>query len=112
MTGANFIGNTRAVEPEEKRNIMSIPSKEELREAARILKTKNSKIRERREAGKILAASGGGHKGGVNRARNLTPEERTAIARLGGQARGEQRRAERDLRNAQAKLNSFKKNKG
>jgi len=88
---------------------MTIPSKEELREAARVLKTKTSKPRERREAGRILAASGGGRKGGLNRARNLTPEERSAIARLGGQARGAQRRAERDLREAQAKLDSFKK---
>ena len=90
---------------------MIIPTKEELREAARVLKTKTSKTRERREAGKVLAASGGGRKGGLNRARNLTPEERSAIARLGGQARQEQRRAERDLRNAQAKLDSFKKKK-
>lgn len=90
---------------------MITPSKDELREAARILKTKTSKARERREAGKVLAASGGGRKGGLNRARNLTPEERSAIARLGGQARQEQRRAERDLRNAQAKLESLKKKK-
>lgn len=90
---------------------MNIPTKEELREAARVLRTKTSKMRERREAGKVLAASGGGQKGGLNRARNLTPEERSAIARLGGQARQEQRRAERDLRNAQAKVDDLKKKK-
>ena len=90
---------------------MNTPSKEELREAARVLRTTTSKARERREAGQVLAASGGGQKGGLNRARNLSPEERSAIARLGGVARGEQRRAERDLRQAQARLDSFKKKK-
>ena len=88
---------------------MAKPTKKELSEAARILKTRASKKRERVEAAKVLAASGGGRKGGTNRAQNLTPEQRSEIARKGGQARQEQRRAERDLRLAIAKLETFTK---
>jgi hypothetical protein len=60
--------------------------KQELEEAARILKTKGSKKPERRKAAAILGLVGGSI-GGTNRARNLTPEQRTEIARKGGLAR-------------------------
>ena len=88
---------------------MAKPTKKQLSEAARVLKTSGSKKQERIEAARVLAASGGGKKGGTNRAKNLTPEQRSEIARRGGQARQEQRRAERDLKLAKAKLEALKK---
>jgi hypothetical protein len=69
----------------------------DLQEAARILKTKGSKKRERRKAASVLGLVGGSI-GGQNRARNLTPERRTEIARLGGLARQAIAREERAAR--------------
>jgi hypothetical protein len=88
---------------------MAKPTKKQLSEAARVLKTSGTKKQERVDAARVLAASGGGRKGGTNRAKNLTPEQRSEIARLGGQMRQAQRRAERDLKLAQAKVEAFKK---
>jgi hypothetical protein len=67
----------------------------DVREAARILKTKGSKKRERRKAAQVMG-NAGGSKGGQNRARNLTPEQRTEIARLGGLARQKKAREHRE----------------
>ena len=71
------------------------PSKEEIREAARILKTKGSKKRDRRKAAGVMGLIGG-TKGGTNRARNLTPQQRTEIARMGGLARQAAAREKRE----------------
>jgi hypothetical protein len=68
--------------------------KQELEDAARILKTRGSKKPERRKAAAVLGLVGGSI-GGTNRARNLTPEQRTEIARLGGLARQAKAREER-----------------
>ncbi|HEX8833925.1 MAG TPA: hypothetical protein VF719_06975 [Abditibacteriaceae bacterium] len=65
-----------------------------LKEAARILKTKGTKKRERRKAAGVMGQIGGS-KGGINRARNLTPEQRTEIARKGGLARQAKAREEK-----------------
>ena len=88
---------------------MAKPTRKELSEAARVLKTPQSKKRERVEAAKVLAASGGGRTGGANRALNLSPERRSEIARLAGQARGAQMRAEAELKAARKKVESLKK---
>ncbi len=66
-------------------------SKQDLEEAARVLKSKNSKKRERRKAAGVLSVVGAS-KGGQNRARNLSDEQRSDIARLGGLARQAQAR--------------------
>jgi hypothetical protein len=87
------------------------PTKKELSEAARILKMRGSKKRERVEAARVLASTGAGRIGGLNRAANLSPERRSEIARIAGQARGAQMRAEADLKIAQKKLESLKKKK-
>jgi general stress protein YciG len=88
---------------------MEQPTKAQLSEAARILKSRGSEKRERVEAAKVLAATGAGRIGGINRAQNLSPERRSEIARLGGQARGAQMKAERDVRRAQARLDALKR---
>ena len=74
-------------------------TKDEIREAARILKTKGTKKRERRKAAGVMGLVGGSL-GGRNRASNLTPEQRTEIARLGGLARQALAREERAKRAA------------
>ena len=61
-------------------------TKTELKEAARVLKSGGSKKRERRVAASTMSEAGSS-KGGQARARNLTPEQLTEIARLGGLAR-------------------------
>ena len=63
-----------------------LPSKEEIAEAARILKSGGSKKRERRKAAGVMSVIGS-KKGGENRARNLSPEQRREIAIMGGLAR-------------------------
>lgn len=88
---------------------MTKPTKAELSAAARALKQRQTTASQKREAAKVLAATGAGKLGGLNRAKNLSPERRSEIARLGGQARGAQMRAERDLRLAQARLDALKK---
>jgi hypothetical protein len=66
-------------------------SKQDLEEAARVLKSKNSKKRDRRKAAGVLSVVGAS-KGGQNRARNLSDAQRSDIARLGGLARQAQAR--------------------
>jgi len=69
-------------------------TKTELKEAARVLKSGGSKKRERRVAASTMSEAGSS-KGGQARARNLTPEQLTEIARLGASgfgARTESRR--------------------
>lgn len=72
-------------------------SKEDLKEAARILKTKGTKKRDRRKAAALLS-SAGASKGGLNRSRNLSPEQRSDIARMGGLARQAKARATREAK--------------
>lgn len=66
-------------------------SKQDLEAAARVLKSKNSKKRDRRKAAGVLSVVGAS-KGGTNRARNLSDAQRSEIARLGGLARQAQAR--------------------
>ena len=68
-------------------------SRQEIKEAARILKSGSSKKRERREAASVMSTVGSS-KGGQARARNLTPAQRSEIARLGGLARQAAARAQ------------------
>ena len=70
---------------------------EEIKEAARILKTKGTKKRDRRKAAAVMSGAGSS-KGGTNRARNLSPEQRSEIARQGGLARQAKARAAREER--------------
>lgn len=69
----------------------AVATRQDLEEAARILKSKNSKKRERRKAAGVLSVVGAS-KGGTNRARNLTDAQRSDIARMGGLARQAQAR--------------------
>ncbi len=57
-----------------------------MQEAARILKSGGSKKRERRRAASVMSQFGS-RKGGLNRARNLSPAKLKEIATLGGLAR-------------------------
>lgn len=66
----------------------------EMAEAARILKSAGSKKRERKAAAAVMSTTGGAKRGGENRAKNLTPEQRRDIARLGGLARQQKAREE------------------
>ena len=75
------------------------PGRDELREAARVLKTKGTKKREKRAAAAVMS-NYGSKRGGQNRARNLTPELRKEIARMGGLKRQEIARQQRELREA------------
>ena len=84
------------------------PGRDELREAARVLKTKGSKKREKRAAAAVMS-NYGSKRGGQNRARNLTPEQRKEIARLGGLKRQEMARQQRELREAVVEAASKKK---
>jgi hypothetical protein len=76
--------------------VKSIAPDEEIsvNEAARILKSKGTWKRARRQAAAVMSEAGSS-KGGQARARNLSPERIKEIARLGGLAR--QRKA-RDLK--------------
>jgi general stress protein YciG len=74
-------------------------SKDEVREAARVLKSGGSKKRERRVAARLMSQAGSS-KGGTNRARNLSPERRREIARQGGLARQKRRREDGELHGA------------
>lgn len=85
------------------------PTKTELSQAAHTLKARGSLQRERTEAARVLAATGAGRIGGINRAKNLSPERRSEIARLGGQARGAQMKAEAELKKAQRRFDALKK---
>jgi len=69
----------------------------DLAEAARILKTKGTKKRERRKAAGVMGLIGGSI-GGHNRAANLTAARRTEIARQGGLARQALAREEKEAR--------------
>ena len=69
-------------------------SRDEIVAAARILKSASSKKRERKAAAAIMSKTGGAKRGGENRAKNLTPEQRRDIARLGGLARQQKAREE------------------
>lgn len=84
------------------------PTRDELREAARVLKTKGSKKREKRAAASVMS-NYGSKRGGQNRARNLTPEQRTEIARSGGLKRQEMARQQRELREAVVEAATKKK---
>lgn len=70
------------------------PSRDEIVAAARILKSAGSKKRERKAAAAVMSTTGGAKRGGENRAKNLTPEQRRDIARLGGLARQQKAREE------------------
>lgn len=81
-------------------------SREDIIAAARVLKTKGSKKREKRKAAGVMGLVGGA-KGGHNRARNLTPEQRREIARMGGLARQAARRqAAAETKQAKARESS------
>lgn len=69
-------------------------SQDEIVAAARILKSASSKKRERKAAAAVMSKTGGSKRGGENRAKNLTPEKRREIARLGGLARQQKAREE------------------
>lgn len=71
-------------------------SKDEVREAARVLKSLGTKKRDRRAAARLMSQAGSS-KGGTNRARNLSPERRSEIARQGGLARQQRRREDGEL---------------
>lgn len=81
---------------------------DEIKEAARILKTKGTKKRERRKAAGVMGLVGGSI-GGHNRARNLTPEQRREIARLGGIARQAKAREEREKLHGKTPLTTQQK---
>ena len=71
-------------------------NKNEVREAARVLKSLGTKKRDRRAAAQTMSQAGSS-KGGTNRARNLSPERRREIARQGGLARQKRRREDSEL---------------
>jgi len=73
-----------SVEPSAKEIIAD--EKMSVSEAARVLKTKGTWKRARKQAAAVMSEAGA-CKGGQARARNLSPERIKEIARLGGLAR-------------------------
>ncbi len=81
-------------------NVVIAHEKMSVSEAARILKTKGTFKRARKQAAAVMSEAGAS-KGGQARARNLSPERIKEIARLGGLARQRKAReskAQRDLK--------------